>query len=340
MLPPGLSRSSNDIPSCIIIVEVSANVFSGCAIKCSVISDHTASPQPQRNCRALLHPYRLPAPGFCLSQSNLVTCAAYVWYGSGCVLPQTGQKMPDLLPTLDYGKCSPKGFPPFSPVTAPHNREIGRRGATLVVSGCVRMSYPPGKHRGRKCTVCQHPEAGRIDYLIVTGAGERGKGRRGLAEKFELTPDAIYNHSRHHISPEYRRAILAGPFRSEDDLRQLVAEAGQSVLVNFRSLFNSHRQRWLVAFEAGDDVMMVTHAKVMGELLWKIGKLTQEIAPPQTFVQNNTVIFEDTPEYIGAITALTAALRPFPEARQAVAAALRALGGQRAAPLIEVKPAL
>jgi len=88
------------------------------------------------------------------------------------------------------------------------------------------MSYPPGKHRGRKCTVCQHPEAGRIDYLIVTGAGERGKGRRGLAEKFGLTPDAIYNHSRHHISPEYRRAILAGPFRSEDD--RLGGKEGQA----------------------------------------------------------------------------------------------------------------
>ena len=158
------------------------------------------------------------------------------------------------------------------------------------------MPYPAGKWRGRKCTVCTHPEAGRIDFLLVSGSGEHGKGRRSLAEKFGLGADALQRHAKHHISAEYRRAILAGPLHSEQDLRELVAQEGQSVLVNFRSLFNAHRQRWLVALESGDDLMMIAHSKTMTEMLTRIGRLTQEIAPPQTFVQNNTVQIFEHPE--------------------------------------------
>lgn len=186
--------------------------------------------------------------------------------------------------------------------------------------------------------MCKHPEIARIDYLLVSASGEPGSGRRSLGQKFGLCPDSLYHHAQHHISVEYRKAVLAGPFRSEDDLRQLMAEEGVGVLQNFRGLFNAHRARWLVALESGDDAVMINHGKAMSEMLWKIGKLTQEVAPPQTFVQNNTVQIFEHPEYLNAITALTAALRPFPEARQAVAAALRSLSAKPVAPLIEAEP--
>jgi hypothetical protein len=184
----------------------------------------------------------------------------------------------------------------------------------------------PGAHRGRLCSVCAHPECGRIDYLLVSGAGEWGRGRRALAEKFGLGENSIWNHSKNHISAEYRKAVLAGPFRSEDDLRQLVAEEGQSVIVNFRSIFNGHRQRWLAAMEGHNDAMMIKHAACMGELLWKIAKITHEVPPPVSLVQNNmSISLAEHPEYVQSITALVEALRPYPEARLAAAAALRGL---------------
>jgi hypothetical protein len=143
----------------------------------------------------------------------------------------------------------------------------------------------------------------------------------------------------HHITAEYRAAVLAGPFRSEDDLRQLAAEEGVSVLQNFRSIYNAHRSRWLAALEAGNDEAMISHARAMSDMLWKIGKLTQEIAPPQTFVQNNTVQILEHPEYLHAINALTAALRPFPGARRAAAEVLRSLDEKGPPRLIEGEPA-
>jgi hypothetical protein len=203
------------------------------------------------------------------------------------------------------------------------------------------MPRQKGKGRwqggGRKCQVCAHEQCGRIDYLLVTAGGQRGGGRRALAEKFGVNQGSIYYHSVNHITAEYRRAILAGPFRSEEDLRQLAAEEGTSVLQNFRVIFNAHRARWLAAVEAGNDEMMIAHNKPMSDMLWKIGKLTQEIAPPQQFIQNNTVQFFEHPDFLHAITALTAALRPFPEARRAAAEALRGLDAS-ATPLIEAKP--
>jgi hypothetical protein len=126
--------------------------------------------------------------------------------------------------------------------------------------------------------------------------------------------------------PEYRRAILAGPFGSEDELRQLAAEEGTTVLQSLRVIFNGHRQRWLLALETGDDLGMINHAKFMTSTLWEIGQLTQEILPTPVIHQNNVQInlFEH-PEYVQAFTRLSEALQPFPAARKAVAQALREL---------------
>ena len=122
-----------------------------------------------------------------------------------------------------------------------------------------RSRAQPSGIRSRKCSVCKHPEIARIDYLLVSASGEPGSGRRSLGQKFGLCPDSLYHHAQHHISVEHRKAVLAGPFRSEDDLRQLVAEEGVGVLQNFRGLFNAHRARWLVALESGDDAVMINH---------------------------------------------------------------------------------
>ena len=155
---------------------------------------------------------------------------------------------------------------------------------------CGLMPPPAGKWKNtrRPCTVCTHEQRGRIDFLIVTADGRNGTGRRALAKKFGLDAQAIYRHGNNCISQEYRNAVLAGPFRSEDDLRQLAAEEGVSVLQNFRAVFNGHRSRWLYALEVGDDDAMVKHGRAMSEMLWKIGQLTREIAPngPTTAIQN------------------------------------------------------
>jgi hypothetical protein len=178
----------------------------------------------------------------------------------------------------------------------------------------------------RRCQVCSHPQVARIDYLLISGAGEKGKGRKAIAAKFNVSEGSVNNHGRFHISVEYKRAILAGPFGSEDELRQLAAAEGSSVLQSLRVIFNGHRHRWLLPMEAGDDFNMIQHAKFMAQTLWKIGQLTQEILPTPVIHQNNTIVnVLEVPEYVQAMTRLSEALVPFPDARKAVAKALQGL---------------
>jgi hypothetical protein len=175
------------------------------------------------------------------------------------------------------------------------------------------MARPKGKWvGGRACSVCRHEQRGRIDYLIVAGSGEHGKGRRALAVKFSISESSLSNHARKHISSEYRAAILLGPFRSEADLRQLAAEEGTSVLVNYRALFNAHRGRWLRALEVGDDDAMVKHARAMDGMLWRIGQLTREfVQPGHTAIQQNIFM---SPDYYNFERRALKVLRRHPEA--------------------------
>jgi len=167
-------------------------------------------------------------------------------------------------------------------------------------------------HREGNCRSCRHPERTRIDYLIATGAP-----LKPLAPRFGLNPSSLYNHAKKHISAEYRAAVRLGPF-----------ESGVSA-------------RWLVAFESGADDTFVSLTGQIRKNLELLAKLTKELLPPSPtalYTTNNFLLFEH-PEYVQVIAALGAALRPFPEARQAVTLALRQFNAADERPPLEALPA-
>lgn len=170
--------------------------------------------------------------------------------------------------------------------------------------------------RSRRCTVCQHPERGRIDYLLCVAAGNHGSGRRALGEKYGLSQHAIWRHGKAHISEEYRKAARVGPFQSEEELRRLVAESGASALDRFNALYNGHLSRWLHALEIGDDDAMTRHGALMGQLLAKIGVITKELTPSSahTSITNNLTL---SPDYYVFQQRAAAVLRRFPEVWEA-----------------------
>jgi hypothetical protein len=178
-----------------------------------------------------------------------------------------------------------------------------------------RRARPPGKWRSspNPCKVCEHPDRHRIDFLIISTPGVVGSGRRKIGEKFGLSQHSVYNHAKNHIGDEYRAAILAGPFGSEEELRDLAAQEGTSVLENYRVTYNGHRQRWLRALELGQDQLMSLHGKMMNELLWRMGQLTREILPhgPTPAVQN---IYYNSPDFYEFQRRAIKVLRAHPEA--------------------------
>jgi hypothetical protein len=60
----------------------------------------------------------------------------------------------------------------------------------------------PGSHQQIKCAICLHPERGRIDFLVCSGAGVQP-----TAKKFGVSYDSLRNHVAKHISQSYRDAV-------------------------------------------------------------------------------------------------------------------------------------
>jgi hypothetical protein len=165
------------------------------------------------------------------------------------------------------------------------------------------------------CTICRHPDRGRIDYLLCTTTGslEWGTGLRALGQKFGVSFQALGRHRRAHISAEYRRAVRIGPFQSEDHLRKLLAEEGASVLDRYNSVYSGHLSRWLVALEAGNDEQMLAHGRLLSMLLSKVGLLTREMLPPgaHTRIEQN---FYLSPDFFAFQKRALGVLRRHPEA--------------------------
>jgi hypothetical protein len=166
-----------------------------------------------------------------------------------------------------------------------------------------------------KCTICAHPERPRLDYLAVVAGGEWGSGRRALAAKFKVSSHALYRHINAHISEAFRRAAKTGPFQSEERLRTLLADTGASTIDRYNALYSGHLSRWLAAFEAGNDELMATHARVMTQMLNKVGLLTREMLPPgaHTRIENNFFLSPDFHQFQQRALQV---LRRHPEAMQ------------------------
>jgi hypothetical protein len=156
-----------------------------------------------------------------------------------------------------------------------------------------------------------------------------GASHPSLAKKFGLTKDCVWRHNKGHITEDYRRSVKIGPFETEDHLRKLCAESGTSVLDRLNAIYSGLSARWLVALEAGDDIglgMLSGRMLDTGRMLDNLAlqaKLTKELVPPGAHgpVTNN---FYLSTEYLTMLRVAAVALRPYPEARQAFARALRA----------------
>ena len=141
----------------------------------------------------------------------------------------------------------------------------------------------PGSHQQIKCGICLHPERGRIDFLVCSGAGVQP-----TAKKFGVSYDSLRNHVAKHISQSYRDAVRSGPLQSEEQLRRLVAESGAGVIENLKAIYSGLASRWLHAFEAGDDHKL---SLVTGKLhvnLEMQARITKELSPGgSVHIQNN-----------------------------------------------------
>src|SRR5215212_8563036 len=156
---------------------------------------------------------------------------------------------------------------------------------------------------GRPCSVCTHPDAPAIDQAMVNH-----KPFRAIARQFGVSKDAVLRHHDDDLPEALTRAKAASDTVQADDL-----------LAQLRALRSKAMSLLLAAERAGDirtALAGVREARATLELLLEV---------EQRIDRRPTLSLLVAPEWLHTRSALLDALRPFPEARTAVAARLAAL---------------
>jgi hypothetical protein len=174
----------------------------------------------------------------------------------------------------------------------PRGRPKGSKSRTLARS---TKGIRNAARKRRPCTVCQCSERARIDFLIA-----KGEALQPLSRKFHLSPSALYRHSINHISEEYRNVVTASPLGSLESLQKLACESGASVVDNLQAIYAGLSNRWLLAFESGDDTRLAVLTGKMHQNLEIRARISKELLPNgSSFTQiNNNFLLKDAGELL------------------------------------------
>jgi hypothetical protein len=176
--------------------------------------------------------------------------------------------------------------------------------------------------RGKPCTVCQSDKRHAVEIGLVNGLSYAA-----LAERYDLSKDAIGRHARDHLTPQIRAAILTAQHPEGVDLEKLRATESEGLLGHLVAQRARLLQMSQMALEHGDVKAMVSAESAIGGNLALGAKLLGQLVTRHD-VRHTSVLL--TPDYLRLRAALLQALRGFPEAAKAVGAALAMLEGDAA----------
>lgn len=170
--------------------------------------------------------------------------------------------------------------------------------------------------RGRRCSICKHPDRARIELLRAGGAS-----LDSLATKFSVDRTSLHRHWHKHVTPDAKAGYLAGPDQL-DALRDKAAAESDSVLDYLRITRTALLSSLMACSEAGDARGVSMVAGTLVGCLERIGKITGQISQITSQTNINLAIL-NSPEWASITGDLLRALAPFPAARTAVAGVLR-----------------
>jgi hypothetical protein len=188
------------------------------------------------------------------------------------------------------------------------------------------MARQKGSRTGH-CQGCNHVERVRIERLLAAGASIKGTAR-----KFEIDYHALRRHWINHVSPEARAACIAGAGATKDQLEAIVADESLALVDHYRITRSGLYRAFSAACEAGDGNVLAMLVGRLHENFRDCGRLTGELQRgPLLNIQNNVLV---NPDYMKAIARIVSAVAPYPQAREAVIAALRDLEAESAPPAV------
>jgi hypothetical protein len=166
-----------------------------------------------------------------------------------------------------------------------------------------------------RCSVCKHPARAEIDSSLV-GEVENSV----VAQRFGLGRESVRRHRESHIPQALAVAQKAHDVARADDLLGKVAEMeanARTALARAEGIAASSKDNPKTALEATRTALLaLREMKGQLELLAKLrGELDEST--------KIAVVVTNSPEWVNLRTKIIQALEPFPEARQAVADALK-----------------
>lgn len=177
----------------------------------------------------------------------------------------------------------------------------------------------------RECTVCAHPDRARVELALANRVP-----MRTVARRYTLSKEAAYRHRRGHMPPQLIAALMLRGRPTDVDLDKLRITESEGLLQHLVA----QRGRLYKLADAAEDLGDINAAtRVHGQLsrnLELTGKLLGELRTGSQSVVQNILI---APQYHQMRVALVQALRPFPDARTAVAAVLHKIEGEAAPPI-------
>jgi hypothetical protein len=163
----------------------------------------------------------------------------------------------------------------------------------------------------------------RIERFLAAGASIKGAAR-----KFDIDYHALRRHWTNHVSAEARASYVAGAGASKDQLEEIVADESLALIDHYRIVRGGLYKGFTAAAELGDGNSLALLAGRLHENFRDCGRLTGELQRgPLLNIQNNVLV---NPDYTRAIARIVSAVAPYPEAREAVIAALRDLDAESA----------
>lgn len=155
-----------------------------------------------------------------------------------------------------------------------------------------------------QCTVCRHEDREAID-----GALASGQPYRSLAERYDLTKDALARHRRAHLSP----AIKATQAEREAKGAATAADRVEALYLRAERVLEA-------AEDAGAASVSLQAIRELRQCVELLARITGELDERPVTVNVLT-----SPEWLQIRGVLLSALEPHPEARAEVAGALAEL---------------
>jgi hypothetical protein len=152
----------------------------------------------------------------------------------------------------------------------------------------------------RRCTVCVHDDRPAVDQALVNH-----RPYRNIAAQFRLSTSALVRHHDDHLPEMLTRAKAAEETARADDLLEQV-----------RALRSKAMALLLKAEQAGDYRTALAGIREARGCIELLAEMEQRIDRRPTL---NLLV---APEWLTARSTLIDALRPYPDARAAVASAL------------------